>query len=77
MRIKRQILIVEHEHILAVIKPAILQRQRMQQENTLIIRRSLFQRISRSREDVSCLSAAVEEDSGNGIGGEDKWKKIK
>jgi DNA-binding GntR family transcriptional regulator len=73
---KRQILIVEHEHILAAIKPAILQRQRMQQENTLIIRRSLFPRISRSRK-ISCLSAAVEEDSGNGIGGEDKWKKIK
>lgn len=73
---KRQILIVEHEHILAAIKARILQRQRMQQENTLIIRRSLFPRISRSRK-ISCLSAAVEEDSGNGIGGEDKWKKIK
>lgn len=73
---KRQILIVEHEHILAAIKATILQRQRMQQENTLIIRRSLFPRISRSRK-ISCLSAVVEEDSGNGIGGEDKWKKIK
>ena len=61
---KRQILVVEHEHILAISKPTILQRQRMQQENTLIIRRSLFPRISRSRK-ISCLSAVVEEDSGN------------